>query len=129
MEQILGLSGVLRGPFLDAEHVFVALGIDAHGPDHALVAEVQPANRGACPRADQFQSLLCCDFKGAHEMEERGTYTMTAEELRAAQRICQLFRSYSSENSKQIKSTDSLLRSGLLGPVRVEFGQQRDVRF
>ena len=36
-------------------------------------------------------------------MEERRTYTMTAEDLRAAQRICELFRSYSSENSKQIK--------------------------
>jgi len=36
-------------------------------------------------------------------MEERRTYTMTAEDLRAAQRIGQLFRSYSSENSKQIK--------------------------
>ena len=40
LQQVLGCGSVLRGPFLDTEHMFVALGIDTNGPDHSLVAEV-----------------------------------------------------------------------------------------
>jgi len=37
-----------------------------------------------------------------HEKEEKPTYTMTVEDLRTAQRICELFRNYSPENREKI---------------------------
>src|ERR1017187_3353043 len=43
-EQFLDHRGVLRGPFSDAQHVFVPLAVHAHRANHRVVAEQQPVD-------------------------------------------------------------------------------------
>jgi site-specific DNA recombinase len=44
LQQRLGHHGVLRGPFAQAQDVLVTVGVDAHGADHVVRAELQPVD-------------------------------------------------------------------------------------